>query len=180
MTVLHFEMVLDYLFKVKHFSFWNFCQIQKILVNTFLIENGKTVNSLNSLINYFGKQKMVLDYLFKFKHFSFWNFCQIQKILVNAFLIKNGKIVNSLDIYFGKQKMVLDYLFKFKHFSFWNFCQIQKYAKVIEISKICRSYSISKKLVNRAQKNTSSPGSWNQPGLEGIFWGVLSLHRKHL
>ena len=51
-------------------------QIQKILVNAFLIENGKMVNSLN---NYFGKQKMVLDYLFKFKHFSFWNFCQIQK-----------------------------------------------------------------------------------------------------
>ena len=72
-------MVLDYLFKFKHFSFWIFSQIQKILVNAFLIENGKMVNSLNSLNNYFGKQKMVLVYLFKFKHFSFWNFCQIRK-----------------------------------------------------------------------------------------------------
>ena len=41
-------MVLDYLIKFKHISFWNFCQIQKILVNAFLIENGKMVNSLNS------------------------------------------------------------------------------------------------------------------------------------
>ena len=69
-------MVLDYLFKFKHFSFWNFCQIQKILVNAFLIENDKMVNSLN---NYFGKQKLFLDYLFKFKYFSSSNFCHIQK-----------------------------------------------------------------------------------------------------
>ena len=50
-------MVLDYLIKFKHFSFSNFCQIQKILVIAFLIENGKMVNSLNSLNNYFGKQQ---------------------------------------------------------------------------------------------------------------------------
>ena len=40
--------VLDYLFKFQHFSFSNFYQIKKILVNAFLIENGKMVNSLNS------------------------------------------------------------------------------------------------------------------------------------
>ena len=80
----------------------------KILVNAFLIENVKIVNSLN---NYFGKQKMFWITNSKFEHFSFRNFCQIQKILVNAFLVENVKMINSLKSYinyFRKQKMVLD------------------------------------------------------------------------
>ena len=51
--------------------FVRFKNMQKILVNAFLIENGKMVNSLNSSNNSFGKQKMFLYYLFKFKHFLF-------------------------------------------------------------------------------------------------------------
>ena len=41
--------------------FVRFKNMQKKIVNAFLIENGKMVNSLNSQNNYFGKQKMVLD-----------------------------------------------------------------------------------------------------------------------
>ena len=50
-----------------------------ILVNEFLIENGKMVNSMNSQNNYFIKNKMVLDQLFKLKHFSCSKFSQIPK-----------------------------------------------------------------------------------------------------
>ena len=53
--------------------------------NAFLIENGKMVNSLN---NYFGKQKVVLDYLFGSNTFHYEIFVRFEN-MQKLFKFKN-------------------------------------------------------------------------------------------